>query len=242
MKRLTSAVLVLLLMTGCAKTPGSEPGPMHKWFNPHGQPAQDKVPPQCSKGELPVPADAPKPPRPPENKVPAGWNRATYVLRVDAVKVSVPTDRPTGRSIKIDYCIPVSLFVYITGAGQPVEVVEISERGVATHPVPWNALRDTPWQSTIDVYWDPKTTPPVMNFELSAKYEIRDGLSTAAEPTDGRVGLMCRIVQSGITLSMGMSLDIHAPTRQVDVLGATAEYVTGPFVKCRPPAFSALPQ
>ena len=240
-KRTLWAVLLVLLAAGCAKGPGSEPGPKHKWFNPHGQPAEDVIPAACDKDEHPRTADMAKPPVPPVDKVPAGWRRATYLLRVDAIKVVGDFQHSVQPPVAdITYCIPVSLFVYISGAGIPVQVVEMDREGVETHPVPWNGLRDTPWQAIVDVYWDPHSTAPVMNFELSAKYEVGSELSKAAAPTDGRVGLMCRITQEGVTLSMGMSLDVFGPTRQVDVFGARAEYVTGPFVRCNPPAFSAL--
>ena len=242
MRRLIWIVAVLIAVTGCAKGPGSDPGPKHRWFNPHGQPAEDAIPAACDKAEHARAADLTKPPPPPAGKIPAAWNRATYLLRVDAVKVMDPFQRSaTPPDINVTYCIPVSLFVYITGAGMAVQVVEISRDRVESHPVPWNGLRDTPWQSIVDVFWDPHTTAPVMNFELSAKYETGTGLSKAASPTDGRVGLMCRITQEGVTLSMAMSLDVFGPRRQVDVFGALAEYVTGPFVRCNPSAFSAIP-
>jgi len=238
-KRLTSAVLVLLLLAGCAKTPGSEPGPVHKWFNPYGQKVEDVVPDKCSPAEVPPPADVP--PKLPAGAVPQGWHHATYTLSVDAVKIVDPLAwQKNQQNFDLTYCIPVSLFAYVTAAGMPATMVEFRDTGLSQHTLPWSALRNTPWRSTIVVSWSPTTAPPVMNFELSARYETGEGLNQAPIPENAKVGLMCRIRQEGISFSMGISLDVATEPSQVRV-GGIAEYVRGPFVRCKPSAFTAVP-
>jgi hypothetical protein len=223
------------------KTPGSQPGPYHEWFNPYGEKVKDVIPEQgCS--TMPMPAD-PIPPKVPLEGAEAGWRFATYTLLVDAVRV------PHGelKRFDLEYCIPVSLYVYVTASGQPgtviqlAPIVETTDAGVIRHTTPWNALRNTPWRATIIVKWDPKaTSPPVMNFELSARLERGPGLAELAEPKDATIGMMCRIRQDTNVFSMSMSTDVFAPSAKLDVPDLTGEYFQGPFVKCRPPAFSAI--
>ena len=242
MKRIVATALLLLVtVTGCmAKSPGSEPGPVHKWFNPHGQPVEDVVPDKCSPAEMPPPADVP--PKIPGDAIPAGWRHATYTLSMDSMKITDPLAwKKDAPNLDLEYCIPVSMYAYITAAGMPATMVEVTEDGVSQHPLPWNGLRNTPWRSTIVVAWDPKTTAPVMNFEFSGKYEVGSGLSKAPTPIDAKVALMCRIRQEAITFGMGISLDIHASPAQISKR-AVAEYVEGPLVRCNPAPFSARPQ
>lgn len=243
MKRITTITFLVLLLVGaaaCVKSPGDDPGPRHRWFNPYGQEVEDVVPKKCPVQEFPPPADIP--PVPPAGAIPAGWKHTTYTLKVDAVKVSDPKLRAASPVFDLEYCIPVSLFVYVTASGMPATMVEMSDIGVTQHPLPWSALRNTPWRSTILVAWDPRTTAPVMNFDLSARHEVGPGLALAPAPTDAKVGMMCRIQQDAAVFSLAFSVDVFGPVRQVDILGPTSEYVTGPFVQCKPPAFSATAQ
>jgi hypothetical protein len=236
-KRVIVMLCVTALLVGCA-TDGKPSGKYHKWFNPHGDAVEDVVPDVCGKTEFPPPADIP--PKIPGDVVPAGWSMAVYTLMVDAVKVTKPEGEQLASGFDLEYCVPVSLYVYATAAGQPATLVEMDSEGVGrAKTMPWSALRDTPWRSTIVVAWDPQTRPPVMNFELSAKYEIGEGLARAAAPTDGTVGMMCRIRQENITISMSVSHDIFGPTAVVTDFAPTTQWVTGPFVRCRPPAFTA---
>jgi len=131
----------------------------------------------------------------------------------------------------------VSIYAYGTAGGMPGAVVEIGPNGLVEHPMPFNGLRNTPWTSTILVKWPPDQPAPVINLELSAKYEVGTGLIHAPVPTDGTVGLRCAIKQSFGTLSASTSLDIFKP---VGVAGPP-DTVFGPFVKCKPPAFTAHP-
>ena len=233
MKRLVW-LLVVLLAAGCVKGPGSESGPKHKWFNPYGQQVEDVIPDTCSPAELQPPADTP-PPSPPEGAIPAGWYRAVYTLQVEAVKVDYVADP----IFDVEYCIPVSVHVYVTAAGIPGEVVEFDSTGVTLHTMPWDGLRNTPWRSSITVAWDPKSTAPVMNFDLSARYERGDGLGRAPVPKGGAmVGLLCSIRQGPVTLFHQASVDIFR-TDAADP--GLPNAVFGPFVHCRPPAFTAIP-
>ena len=226
-------LLLLLLVAGCAKGPGSEPGPKHRWFNPNGQEVEDTLPGSCAAKEFPPPADTP-PPAPPEGAIPAGWHRAVYTLQVDAVKVDYVGD-PV---FDLEYCIPVSVHVYVTAAGVPGEVVELGTTGVDVHPMPWDGLRNTPWRSVITVAWDPKSTAPVMNFDLSARYERGTGLGRAPVPAGGAaVGLLCAIKQGPMSLVHQASVDIFHATGDPGYPNA----VFGPFVRCQPPAFTAIP-
>jgi hypothetical protein len=230
LRRLISAVLILAMVAGCAKQPGDDPGPMHKWFNPYGEPQEEEVPDSCPPGaQVPPPPDPPEPPRP--KSVPANFNHATFHLAIDSMKWL--SDEPI---VSFEYCIPVSIYVYVTANGMPGEVVELRPHGVSRYTTPWNGLRTTPWRATIDVYWPPSDPRPVMNFELSAKYEVGEGLSRAPAPTDGTVGLSCVIRQNKNTLYRQNSLDIFGPPA-----GGKAIFITGPFVKCRPDAFAAIP-
>lgn len=229
--------LLLLLVAACAEPKPS--GKYHKWFNPEGQQVQDVIPDPTCKGEIPPPIEPPPPPR--SNKIPQGWNIATYTLAVDSMKIVNPFAVEDPLNVQYqEYCIPVSLFVYITGSGIAPELQEFTDNGIVTHPLPFNGLRYTPWRATLVVAWDPNSPSPVMNMEHSAKYEIGEGLDRAPAPTDGQVGLMCRMRQNGITFAMSLSFDIFKPPGTVAIPGSRIAYVNGPFVRCRPEAFSAV--
>jgi hypothetical protein len=162
-----------------------------------------------------------------------GWNIATYHLNIDSLKWI--KNEPI---INFEYCIPVSIYVYITADGLAGDVVETRTQAVVSWTTPWNGLRTTPWQATVVVTWAPDRANPVMNFELSAKYEIGEGLSRAPAPQDGTVGLSCSIRQNEATLVRQTSLDIFGPQTGADAMN---HFSTGRFVKCRPDAFTAVP-
>lgn len=228
-------LLPLLLVAGCSK-PGSDPGPKHRWFNPNGQEVEAPIPDACTDGEFPPPVDTP-PPAPPDGAIPAGWHRAVYTLQVDAVKVDHRAEPP----FDLEYCIPVSVHVYATAAGVPGEVVEMDASGVHVHQMPWDGLRNTPWRSVVTVGWDPQTTAPVMNFDLSARFEHGPGLAHAPTPAAGAaVGLFCSIRQGPASFVHQGSVDIFA-TGPGPGVPRFPHSVYGPFVRCQPPAFSAVP-
>lgn len=230
-RKLLVMPLLLAMVAGCVQPPPPEdPGPMHKWFNPHGEAHEEAVPNKCP-AQVPIPPDPVDPPRP--KNVPDNFNHATFYLSVESVKWRGDKEA----TIDFEYCIPVSIFVYITANGLAGQIVEIRNKVAVGYTAPWNGLRTTPWLSTVSVYWPPGDSNPIMNFELSAKYETGEGLWEAPDLKDGTVGLSCSIKQTGATLSRQTSLDVHGPVA-ADGLGVL---VTGPFVKCRPEAFAATP-
>lgn len=232
MKRLLLLTLALATLTGCMKQPGDDPGPRHRWFNPYGQEVEEEIPEQCPPdAQVPTPPDLNVPP--PEGTIPKGWHTATYHLNIDALKWS-----GKGPLLDFEYCIPVSIYAYITAGGLPGEVIETRAQGVTRHTTPWNGLRTTPWRSSIIVAWAPDSPRPVMNFELSAKYEIGEGLSRAPAPQDGTVALSCSIKQNNNTITRETSIDIYGPQTGNNPV---THFSTGPFVRCRPEAFSAIP-
>lgn len=233
--RVLGALLTLTLAAACS--PAEPSGKYHRWFNPEGQPVQDAVPAATCSGEIPPPVE---PPPPPSTGIPQGWRIATYTLMVDSMKIVNPFAVANPLDVVYqEYCIPVSLFVYVTGSGLAPVLEEFTDHGIVNHPLPMNALRYTPWRATLVVAWDPNSPAPVMNMDLAAKYEIGEGLQRAPAPTDGQVGLMCRLRQNGVSFSMAMSFNIFAPSGTVEIPGSQISYVNGPFVRCQPPAFSA---
>lgn len=221
-----------LLLAGCAPQPAADPGPKHRWSNPDGQQVEQTIPAACERSEFPPPPVEPPPP-PPEGAIPPGWHRAVYTLQVSSIKLDLDH---LGDKIDLLYCIPVSIHVYATAAGIPGQVVE---QDGSLHIMPWDGLRNTPWRSSVTVAWDPATTAPVMNFDLSARFEVGPGLARAPTPAEGAmVGLLCSIRQAGLTLAHQTSVDIFRPDRADPGLPGS---VSGPFVRCRPPAFSATP-
>jgi hypothetical protein len=229
-------VALVLMLTACVKEPGSEPGPMHTWFNQYGQAQSGPIPGACAQKQ-PFPDDTPV--KVPGGVIPKGYDYAVYTLKVDSISVSA--DKPQSQW-NLEYCIPVSLYVYATASEVPAQFIELGN-GEVTRSMPFNALRNTPWRATIVVAWDSKSlTAPVMNFELIAKVETGPGLAHLPVPTDSQIGLMCRITQDVAPLSLSMSTDVFAPTEKLNIAGVRGEYFHGPVVKCRPPAFSARAQ
>jgi hypothetical protein len=235
-RAIMAALALLATMVACTKQPGSDPGPIHTWFNPYGQLHSAPAPGGCQQ-QQPFPDDTPV--KVPGGMVPKGFDYAVYTLKVDSI--SVAADKPQSQW-NLEYCIPVSLYVYVTASGVPAQFIELGN-GEVTQSMPWNALRNTPWRATIVVAWDNRSLrAPVMNFELIAKVETGPGLAHLPVPTNSQIGLMCRITQDVAPLSLSMSTDVFAPTAKLNIPGVRGEYFHGPVVTCRPPAFTARAQ
>lgn len=217
-------VFVSLVAAACS-VPKAD-GPYHEWFNPNGERVRDQVPDVCASGEVSaLPAVIPPLSAPPG--VAEGYSFATIDLRAEAIVMRDQGDEPV-----IDLCIPIAVHAYINVGGTNAPITTL-DRGVVM--TPWDALRNTPYSATGLVAWK-STLPaaPVVNIDWSAKYEAE---LDRIDHTGTVVGLVCTVLMNGQPLARTISIDIHRAAAQLP--GAQAGTgVTGPFVQCRPPAFT----
>lgn len=198
---------------------GGNPGPYHEWFNPNGQKVGDNLPVVCDTGEVPALPDV-TPPLVPPPGVAEGYAFATIDLRVEALV----TDN--------NLCIPVSVHAYVNVGGTNAPITTL-DRGIVV--TPWDALRNTPYNATGLVAWRvDRGSAPVVNIDWSAKYQAD------VDPTDrgdAVIGLACTVYVNGVALARTISVDVHRSTAPLPgAQGGTG--VVGPFVQCRPPAFT----
>lgn len=222
------ALASLVSIAGCTPGASTEPnsGPYHEWFNPDGKKVGDKSPDVCSAGEVAgLPAIIPPLSNPPG--VAEGYSFARIDLRVEALIVEDSGPDPVSV-----LCIPVAVHAFITVAGVNAPITTVDQGVVMT---PWDALRNTPYEALGIVAWK-STLPsaPVVNIDWSAKYEA------VIDPVDRGtmvIGLACSVFVNGTVISRSISVNVDGETKPIPgAQGGSA--VTGPFVQCRPDAFT----
>jgi hypothetical protein len=224
----TGAIAMTLSMFALAGCQASEPGPYHEWFNPSGVRASDQVPDTCPAGEVPA-APSVLPPLSAPPGVAEGYSFATVDLRVEALVVQVDDGDPVD-----NLCVPVSVHAYVTVNGTSAPITVTDAQGIRVVPTPWDALRDTPYSATGLIAWK-NTLPsgPVINIDWSARYEAE---LDQVKRGNAVVGLACTVFVNGVALTRTISLDVN---KTAGTVGGAHGAVTGPFVQCRPPAFTA---
>lgn len=218
-------MLTLVALAGCTPGASSNGGPYHEWFNPDGEPVRDAIPTVCVGGEVAAPPPVTVPLSVPTG-VEDGYVFATIDLRVDALVVR------GGAETKAELCVPVAVHAYINVGGINAPITTLDRGIVAT---PWDALRNTPYSATGIVAWK-ATLPsaPVVNIDWSARYEAELDKNDHAATV---VGMACTVYVNGVALARTVSVDIMRQTAQLPgAQGGTG--VVGPFVQCRPPAFT----
>ena len=221
-------IAVASLMTGCMMAPNDGPndGPYHKWFNPDGQQRSAPAPDVCAPGEVAgLPAIIPPLSAPPG--VAEGYAFARVDLRVEALIVANSGPDPV-----TSLCVPVAVHAFINVGGTNAPITTVDQGIVMT---PWDALRNTPYEATGIIAWK-NTLPsaPVVNIDWSAKYEAEIDLVDRGTMV---IGLACTVYVNGVALARTISIDIDRETKPLPgAQGGSA--VTGPFVQCRPPAFT----
>lgn len=191
--------LGLFMLTGCY--PGDSAKPTGKdWFG-NNLPKED---PDCPiiNGDMPVEIEPPAP------KMPPGWKQAIFELKVYVLGAKAHKYGGVGQM-----CLPVGLHVYGTVADQPG--LKIDEAGTP-RPLPWDAVRTTPWSSTIIVQYDAtKIGSPVINLDLIANYTPGPGWNDPDLPDVGNIELSCDIMVNGRSIGITNGWGPGAPNKIV---------------------------
>lgn len=222
-------IALTLALAGCAPGTGANQGPYHEWFNPDGKRVGDNLPAQCPAGEVPgLPAVIP--PLSVPAGVAEGYAFATIDLRIDALVI-----RADGEGPVTDLCIPVGVHAYVNVGGTNAPITTI-DRGIVV--TPWDAIRNTPYSATGLLAWRvDRGSAPVVNIDWSAKYLADVDL---VDRSGVVVGLACSVYLNGVVISRTISVNVDREAKPLP--GAQGgQAVTGPFVQCRPDAFTPRP-